>query len=255
MAIDLSVANSNPLQRLIIRLYRSHTGAVAGGYQDKSVWFRQNNNGTQADIPVHVQLSLGKEHLWLSIEGPRGGQPYADSALGSIKNDFFVCDLEPYFPTEDTDPTLVCSSNRPGIAFDQSNLDGQVFTYNQTQDFRNSKLGVVSPASGVFGALNRLGYDGNLYLSPYVVHEDQQGMRGRLKSIFHAGYNYYDSGEAPIVSMGTKVNYAGDVYKIVAPYRSAGIGYYQEAGSLGYIYNRDNAMQAQRSVLVAVPTV
>jgi hypothetical protein len=256
IAIDLNVANTNPLQRQIVRVFRSHDGTTPVGPSDKSIWYRRSNSGVQADTPLHVKLSAGKEHIWYSIEGPRAGQPNADNGgNGSLKNDFWICDVVPYFPTLDTSPVVCVSSNRTGISYDQNVYDGAIYTYSATQDYRTGKLGCIHPASANYGSLNRKGWDGDLYLSPYTVHEDQYGMRGRLAEIFHAGFNFYDSAEAPIVPNGSRVVYGGKAYKIVAPYRSSGDGYYNEAGSLGYIGNISNAQMADRSVLVAVPTV
>ena len=254
MAVDLSDV-SPTTQVAVFGVYRSHNGTVGADKAQKRVWYKRVSAGALDTVMLAVTVSAGKEHLFVSIEGPRQGQSFADSAsFGSVRGTFFICDLLPYFPVEDTSPVVVVGANHAAVAFDQF-VDPMVYTFNATQGYRNAKLCTLNPASLTYSGMNRNGRDNDLYLSPYVVSEDREGMRGRLNKIFFAGYNFYDSTEAPVVPQNSRVVFGAAAYRIMAAYKSDGANVANVAGPLGYIANLNGVSQFYRSPLVAVPTV
>ena len=254
MAVDLSDV-SPTTQYATFGLYRTHDGTVGVDKAAKRLWFKRVASGALDTVSLAVVVSAGKEHLYVGIEGPRGGMSFADNAsYGSMRGAFWVSDLVPYFPVEDTTPTLVCGSPHNGVSFDQT-IDPYAYTYNASQSYRQAKLASLREASQFYGGLNRNGSDGDLYLAPYVVCEDSDGMRGRLNKFFYAGYNFYDSTEAPVVPVNQEVVYDAEPFKVIAPYKSDGANAATAAGPFGYIANQNGVTQFTRSVLVAIPTV
>jgi hypothetical protein len=254
MAVDLSDVTPTT-QVAVFGVYRSHNGTVGVDKVQKRLWYKRVASGALDTISLAVTLSAGKEHIYVNIEGPRPGQNFADStSYGSFRAAFFVSDLIPYFPVEDTSPVVVTGAGHLGSGFDQT-LDPYVYTYSATQGYRQSKLLTLREASLSYGGPNRNGRDGALYLSPYVVSEDSVGMRGRLNKFFYCGMNFYDAADAPIAPQGSRVVYDTVPLKIVAPYKSDAANVATVAGPFGYIANANGVNQYTRSPLVAIPTV
>lgn len=243
--------NPADINRLRFGVYRDHDGTTALDKADKNLYFHRNG-GTFSTLPIHCRISAGKEHLYIEVEGPKAGQTGADGSNGSYRSEFFLSDLVPYFPTEDPNPVVVTGALHNGGAYDGNYFDSAVYTFSPTQSYRQSKLASLQKV-GTGGEINRLGKDGNLYLGPFVVCEDEGGMRGRLNKFFYAGRNWQDSDEAPLVTQNQVVTYSGGSYKIVAPYRSNGDGNWVMAGPFGFDFNRDSLTQHARSSLIAIP--
>jgi hypothetical protein len=254
MAVDLSDVTPTT-QVAVFGVYRSHNGTVGVDKVQKRLWFKRVASGAVDTVTLTVTVSAGKEHIYVSIEGPRPGVNFADNAsFGSLRAAFFISDLIPYFPVEDTVPVAVCGANHLGAGFDQT-LDPYVYTYSATQGYRQSKLLTLREASLSYGGPNRNGRDGDLYLSPYVVSEDSMGMRGRLNKFFYCGLNFYDAADAPVAPQNSRVVYDTLPLKILAPYKSDAANIINVAGPFGYIVNANGVNQYTRSPLVAVPTV
>lgn len=253
--IVIDLADASPtVQVARFGLFRSHNGTVGVDKVQKALWYKRVVSGALDTVNLHVTVSCSKEHLYIQIEGPRGGVNFADNASwGSFRSCFWVCDLIPYFPTEDTVPVLVTGANHATVAFD-GNIDDKVYTYSASQAWRTAILGTEAPACPQAAGLNRYGFDGDLYFGPYVVHEQRAGMRGRLNRLFHCGYNYYDDVSTPIPPVGSEQDYEGQPFRVLAPYKTDGSQSANVGGPLGYITNNNGITQFQRSVLIAVPS-
>jgi len=237
--------------------WRSHTGLPNGGTDkaEKYLYFRAVA-GTASAV-VHCIVSVSKEHIFISLEGPHYNEATPDSAtLGSARQYFFMGDLVPYDPA-DTIPAVVAGGNNvTGIAssFPLDLLVQVSRNAADTSSWVNAKLQTLAtPANGAAGAMNvgRINADGNYETHPYVVIEDLGGHRGRLANFEFAGYvnpDFQDTvvSTAPLYTVNSHdsqdfkllpMNHSGSNNAIYGPF--------------GYLANNSNS---PNNVVVAIPT-
>lgn len=259
MVIDL--ADQHPtLQYLAVGFYRTHTGASGGGVDRLSryVPFRSNTTGASFTMPLHVVLSVSKDHLFFSIEGPRATEAGTTSTTyGGVRCYCFMTDLVPY-NASDTTPAVVAFAsvtNTPSsTTATQSHIAYISRNFANTASWdtcRIASLSFLSAQAADTVALRRAcTIDGNYYLFPYVVFSEAEGMRGRLAMLFYAGSNAptptYDE-PAPV---GDTVTYGGNTYKITLTDRNDGNGQ-SVWGALGSSGNA--SANSNRSLAVALP--
>lgn len=256
MIVDLAGAGSAPFTGLGLATYVTHDGTTGTGKQLKYVQWRYSSWTTS--IPLHVVLSVSKEHIFFSIEGPRPGEAGTASAqYGSFRNYFFLCDLVPY-DEEDVTPVVVSGgatlvavassvANSSHVAHTSRNLDNTTFW----SPGRLASLQV--PCAGDAGVLNvqrQRELDDRYILTPYVLFSDADGMRGRLGNIFFAGFNQSTEFSVSPPPIGARVQYQGLWYRLVAV--SKGDGNRAAWGPLGAVSN-ETSNNFQRSVVVGVP--
>lgn len=259
MVIDInSLAPTN--QRMVIGCYTSHDGTTGLDKTERYLWYKQNATGTFSALTFRVIVSASKEHVFFAVEGPRGGEGSADHAtFGSMKNYFFMCDVVPYFTVEDTTPSVCIGSiNQQGYAgmVDQSYMVYVSKSAQGTAAWNQGKLLTLQPATsdsiGTTFVPNMHGLDGSAYLSPYVVAEDDAGLRGRLNNIFFCGFNWSTYQDASIMQAGSTVEYGLKTYKIIGVNKGNGNNQWDAFGPLGAVVNRASG-SIYRSPLVAVP--
>lgn len=189
MVVDLadSAATSARLQ---FGVYR--TAALADKITRYLYW--RATGGATSDT-LHVTVAAGKEHLWITTEGPRSGEVNPDNATnGSHKPLFWMCDLVPYFAT-DTVPAVVCGGTSvAGIPNSSSS-----FLVHVSRNAANNaswvpaNLETLIPSRGAPNSPYRWGGQTATSVGsvarPWVVFEDTAGMRGRLSSIHMLGWN------------------------------------------------------------------
>jgi hypothetical protein len=189
MVVDLADAAATAV-KLQLGVYR--TTGLADKITRYILW--RNSGGATTD-PLHVTVSAGKEHLLITVEGPRSGEVNpVDATFGSYRPVFFLCDLVPYF-SADTVPAVVCGGT---TAATPPNGSESVLIHVSRNAANN--------ASWVAGLLETLQADlrsgSSLYrlngqsvsgsgmtARPWVVFEDAAGMRGRLAQFFNLGWN------------------------------------------------------------------
>jgi hypothetical protein len=237
--------------------YRAYTGTAPGGWTDRqNYWLYWKAVTATTTTPIHVTLSVGKNHLFIAIEGPRAHETSAQSTIyGSVKNYFAMSDLIAYHAADTV---------APAIAIGQSiNATAGNIQYNshQVQISRDS-ANTTSWSQGRLASLefptiystdvvpmNRAcTIDGNTYLLPYVLFSEAEGIRGRLSSFFYAN----STAPSPFTDLpdpvGVRVEYDGIIYKLLAV--NKGDGTNVAWGPFGSAANNSSVM---RSIIVAVP--
>lgn len=257
MIVDLAESSVHA-QALVMAAWRAHDGTTGTDKTQRWMYHRAAT-ATATTIPLHCIVSASKEHLFVSVEGPRANEPGASSAtVGSVRNYFFFDDVVPYHAS-DTNPVVFAGGMMAGSqgasAVNNSHQGHFSRNYANTASWSVAKpltLDFPTLSSAETVQVTRLSVgDGKYYLSPYVCFGDESGMRGRLASFFHAGFNSSDTPEIPSAPIGQKIQYDGEWYKILAVSKSDGAN--STWSQLGAAANATSTT-AHRSVLVAVPT-
>jgi hypothetical protein len=237
--------------------YRQWSGTAPGGWTDaKPSWLYWKVAAGTTTMPIHVTLSAGKNHLFIAIEGPRPNETSPTSTTyGSVKNYFALSELTKYHAGDTINPAI--SIGVPtNTAVTAVNSGGH--TVGISRDAANTlSWGVGRLASLDWPtiyttdvvSMNRVcTIDGNVYLLPYVMFSENEGIRGRLTNFFFCNTN----SPSPITDyadpVGTRVAYNGIVYKLTAV--NKGDGTNVAWGPFGSVAN---SSAVTRSIIVAVP--
>jgi hypothetical protein len=255
MIVDLNDAAPNA-SRLQFAAYRQHDGTTG---VDKNVRvLRTRSNGTFTTNAYRCIVSAGKEHLFISVEGPRAGEAGADHVSGgSLRGYIFLSDVAPYYTgADDTQPCVAfgggaSSDSIPGWYSGSLNVNISRNRGN-TESWTLARLAVLdmpqSPLSSGTWAIQRIAKNGEVLLSPYVVFEDADGPRGRLAAFHFAGWNWTDVPDNTTLASGSTHTVNGVKYKVIPV--SKGTQNEMSYGAMGFVNNQNNSM---RSPLVAVP--
>lgn len=260
MVVDLTDIHPQ-LNYLALGFWRTHTGALGGGVDKmptRYVVWRSTTTGTTSAMSLHVVVSASKEHLFVSIEGPRAWEASATSTIyGSVKHYFFMADLVPYHAADLTPAVVVGAvmAATPGAGVSiQSHLCFVSRNASDTISWTPGKVAspmFVTIQSGASVSLTRqCSIDGNLYLLPYVFFDEVEGIRGRLAKIYYAGGNAPMAATDVSTPIGETLTYDGNTYKFIAVNSGDG-GSSEMWGALGSAAN-DSSGPA-RSVVVALP--
>lgn len=257
MIVDLEGADTNN-GWLGLSLYRQWTGTAPGGQVDAdqySIYYR--TSASTSAIPVHVTLSVSKNHLFIGLEGPRASELNPTSTIyGSVRNYFAVTDLVPYHLTDSVPaviglgtyslgaPTVNNGGHRASISRDSINA-------NSWQSGRLASLDWPTVQMTDVVTMNRsCTIDGKTYLLPYVLFSNTEGLRGRLKHFFYCGTTAPTPSTDLPEPVGSKVTYDGVTYKLLAV--NKGDGAASAWGPFGSS-NNTSGTTLLRSVVVAVP--
>lgn len=230
MCVDL-LATGPKLNGLAVDVYRTHDGTTG---VDKVTRYAVNKLGTPAATDViHAVVSVGKEHLYVSVEGPRAGETNPDNATGgSTRGALLLCSLTPYFDN-DTVPAVVLMGGSSA-----TNAMGDSYVHVSRNAANGSswvqaKLGTVAFPAAPRGDTSvvvpatfaqRAAADGNHYFFPFVVVEHVDGLRGRLSVCLDAGYNASLAASEPIFTPGQRYTVGGVDYVAVAPIKGSTSG-------------------------------
>lgn len=256
MVVDLN--DSAPTTtRLTVGVYRAYEGTTGTDKITRLVRYKQSGTGTFNTNIYRCVVSASKEHLFFTIEGPRGGEVGADNVnLGSMRGNFFIADIVPYESAPQDVAPAVCVIGRTTEG--QAEYTNGAHTVNVSRGRAGSESWLVARLAtldantsiGTFG-LQRLTKSGSVILSPYVVFEDIDGLRGRLANLYFGGWNFVDYADVPVLTTGARYTYDGGTYRLIAASRS-GNNNEREYSALGPVANGPSGHGA-KSPLVAVP--
>jgi hypothetical protein len=255
MVVDLADSAATSV-RAQLGVYRTHDGTTG---VDKVVrYISWRNAGGATSDNLHVRVSAGKEHLYIDIEGPRGGEANAvDSFNGSVRQVLFVGDIVPYFGG-DTIPAVAMYA-----ATSAGNFLGMAWHVSRNQ--ANNASWVVASAASLqvpTADSHNTGYavnslqpiaagDGKTYMWPYVIVEQTDGIRGRLQKAFFCGFNTQAAGESTVPTVYSKRSYGGETYILLNPSKSGGIS---DVDSSGFgSSGMSSGSYTQQSAIVAIP--
>jgi hypothetical protein len=232
LAIDLSGStaptNVGWVAPYIWRAFSGVTGTDRlDGY---GIFWKGSSTGATTTVPLHVTVVAGNTLLWITIEGPRSAENFADTVNGSFRQTLAISQLTPYFASDTTPQVVVIGSS----SFNGGG--GQQITFQATYVRVGQNVAQTSAwPTGHLMALNFLtdtqqwntvmpnkGNDGSIYLSPFVLFEHATGIRGRLTDLYCAGVNHSaNTGDLFTTShmAGDTLTIGGNTYTVMAPYR------------------------------------
>jgi hypothetical protein len=218
-----------------VAVWRTHDGSSGTFEVTRYLHWRNSAGGTTANT-LHCTVSASKEHLVLQVEGPYGTETNYDNIdTGSKRSTLVIADIVPYH-AGDTVPAVAMFAN---TSTTQSAAAGNAqIAVSRDQGDANSwvpaAIGTVHPiisaeqtnATHMFQHVAK--GDGKTYLFPYVVIENQDGMRGRLNNVYWAGWSKANvnisASEAPGLSDGDIVTYSSADYMIRKSSKSVQLG-------------------------------
>ena len=198
--IVLDLAGTNRATNYLeYHMYVTHTGSTYTSGTGMSTKRRvtYSTGGQAAGNTLHVILSISKEHIFFSIEGPRPGETGATNATyGSVRNYMFACDVVPYHDSDDepciatwslsahdTSPDVGEGIHRGAVSVNSTDTSAWIPCRFPTVTLPHFASGAASNVQ------NLSTIDGNMYMWPYLVVQDDEGLRGRLASFFFVGIN------------------------------------------------------------------
>jgi hypothetical protein len=221
MVVDLTDAAASTA-RMQIAFYRTHDGTTG---VDKITRYLNWQAAAGTNV-LHYRVSAGKEHLYVDVEGPRWNETGTpDGNHGGGRQNFAMSDVVPYH-AGDTTPAVAVNAQTV------DNVNAQTLWWMVSRSADNLRswvtarpmiLGYPNAAQSpyFYNRVNKSMIDGKDYLSPYVLFEEVDGIRGRLAKFFNAGWTYgARTGDASPVP-GTTLDYGGEGYKLLVPHRGA----------------------------------
>jgi len=227
MALDLNTT-AFTVSLINATFYRSHDGTTAVDGVTRFLRHKTGATGSLAANTYHGIVSAGKEHLFISVEGPRIGEANPDSAtVGSNRMYFFMSDLVPYFPA-DTTPTIVSFGATANAAGATWLTHGMAWAHRNGANTTSWQPGKVISLDWPNGNSASLHLNSRLEASldgddqqhwPYLYVDNTEGLRGRLSSFFYLGYNYATTLDVPVPQEGQIVTIDGLQYKALAVHK------------------------------------
>ena len=257
MIVDLAESSVH-MTAIQMAVWESHDGTVG---TDKSMRWMYHRAAAAAatNIQLHCIVSASKEHLFISVEGPRANEAGATSAvIGTVRNYFFMGDMIPYH-VGDTTPVVFAgggmAATQVASAANNSHQGNLSRNYANTTSWSVAKLLSLDFPSvtslEVIQVTRQSAGDGKYYFAPYVIFGDESGLRGRLANFHLVGYTFSDTPEIATPPIGQKVLYDGQWYKLLAVNKSDGVTLtWNQFGSAG----NNSTSTFHKSVIVAVPT-
>lgn len=230
---DLADA-ANDHNKLSAAAWRSHDGTTGAGKLAKYLWWRASGGGSTNSL--HVVVSVSKEHIFISIEGPRIGEVNPMNAnIGSHKAVFAMCDLIPYHE-EDLVPVVVCiapgqnaspfggASTGSFYAHASKNHDGSIsWDIGILTSMQFPMGGMSSPIASMLHPQRFSRWDNKYYLDPYRWNSNTDGPRGRLLAFHYAGMNVLNEPGFDAVGpvpTGAKTTIDGQLYRVIQVYKT-----------------------------------
>lgn len=245
---------------LNLSVWRSHNAGV--GVDEKLYflpWKRTSGSTSASSDPIHVKVSAGPELLYIEIEGPRGGETNAESAVnGSDRCSFCIGSITPYFDVaQDAVPAVVVVGN-----YTSSTIASQPVAYvsrnaANTTSWVPAYLLTLTPFSMTEVATytgHHTGLDGKTYLMPWVVSEVAGGLRGRVTAAWFGGPSpsTLSSSSDPTLAAGQRYTYDGRTYLLTSPSRV--MGAILHTFSLAWApYTSSSPLNAYLGALLAIP--
>lgn len=204
-----------------ISMWRTHDGST-GVDELTPYYLKWRSSGGATSDTLYVTVSASKEHLTIVVEGPRAGDTNAtDATNGSPSMVFHIGDLVPYH-AGDTIP-VACAVPWNNTSFSQA-VQAFAYTSRNMGDNRSWNPAILLSVCGVSmntsyrGSQPLAAGDGNIYLWPWIVVEQADGLRGRLADIFFGGFSGGGlSNNNPMVGAlapGMEITYDSKTYKL-----------------------------------------
>lgn len=258
MALDLVGGGAADNQRLRTMAYRLFSGGVGTNGVQRTIYWNRVGNITTAIL--RVRIFAGNTLLYIEIEGPRAGEPSADSStFGSYRQCLFLAQVTPYHGG-DTVPCVVFGGTSsyhgyesPAATAPNSNIVYVSRNQIDTGSWVSARLATLTlpvwQLAGQSFNYRALASDGTQFLLPWVVFEDSAGIRGRLTDLFYAGWSGADDGAVVgSIADGQTITYGGNTYRVTTPWRTDQSGSAHSFGAFGMV---GNASTSLRSPLVA----
>lgn len=248
MVVDLSDGVIDA-QGLTLGIYRT------SGLSDKITrYLNWRTSGGLSSDTVHWTVSAGKEHLFISVEGPMISEPNpVDSLYGSFRDFLWLGDIVPYHAS-DTNAAVVCVANTSSAlpGYTTAYVSRNIATTSTWAAARLLTLAVPKRGNSntlIFSNVQRASAgDSKTYLWPWVIVESVDGLRGRMAKCFFAGLIKQTVTGEPVPSVYSKLAYGGETYILVPTTRSAGSFSYSPFGGPS-----DSSTNAEDNSVIAVP--
>lgn len=230
----------------------SRNADIAVDYTTRYLQWR-DSGGATSDT-VHWVISAGKEHLFISIEGPRAGETNAVSTtMGTYRAIFWIGDLVPYHASDSIPATVLVAATATGkpdfiatsVSRNQANSSSWVSARLLT--LTQPRVGSSSGDLGWSSVPLRATGDSKTYMWPYVVVEETDGPRGRVAKVFHLGACIQgDFSDIP-PSLFSRYVYGSDTYITLPTTRSVSAASYSSFGGLS------STSSGEDNSVIAVP--
>ena len=253
--MDGEISNFNCLG---MSTHSNWVGTGPDGFVDRETAFLywKAASGTST-MPIHVTLSVGQDHIFIGIEGPRSHETSPTSTTyGSVKNYFAMSDLVRYHAADLVPTSISIGQNRNSATPSTAQNSHQVAISRDSLDTTSWPAGRLASldfptvfATDVVTMNRTCTIDGKNYLLPYVLFSEAEGIRGRLSNFFYANTNTPSPATDYPDPVNVRVEYEGIVYRLLAV--SKGDGTNAAWGPFGAAANSSSS--PLRSVIVAVP--
>lgn len=188
LVVDLKAEGLPSINRQPITAYREFGASGVDPLEGFIRWYTNAPSGTVSTIPVHVVVAAGPDFLWISVEGPRVGEPNNESS-GPARTSLFLGTIIPYDDADTSEPVIATVNTTDSIAHGP-----EVYVSRDaanTSSWVTATLASVTPVTYDTAALSRVSAnasrDGVRFFWPWLVCEVDDGPRGRLKRLFYAG--------------------------------------------------------------------
>ena len=258
MVIDFNEATPD-VNNMYLAIYRTHDGTTSTGKLLRYIYITFQGTTNVG----YYRVSAGKEHLWFDIANPRWGETGYDATYGPGRTFGAMCDVVPYHAGDTVPCVAAIMHSRTG-----NSNSGERAMISRNQGDTTSwvpatllTLNVATPMSAPYVNTNyqnneqRIAKgDGKTYLWPFVVVEDQDGLRGRLASFHNGGYSGYSNanvdGYQPTVGLAanSEISYGGTTYRLLRPIMGSSSSYGEAAFSSAQAYRNSD-----ECLLIAVP--
>lgn len=247
-------------QKMQWAAYTSYDGTTFGDKRTGWLWTLRTNTGTLATNYYYWFVSAGKEHIFISIDGPRWGDPAGVAGWGGARGYLFIDSLTPYYDnTLDPAPVVVVGTSDWNNSYGVDQSDAYVFVSRNVANTVSWSAGVLQTLSSLNGhnsSPNREGLDGKMIFPPFVFFDDVDGYRGRLTSLYYGGWGEtsFPNQQQFLVPAEQDFVFDGKTYR--SRYVSRGNGDSngtQIGGAFGWYGTNDAPSQNGKNAIILVP--
>jgi hypothetical protein len=259
LVVDLAKSAATAI-RLGLSVWRVWTGSGPGTGTDEfsTSFLTWRNSGGATSDTLYCVVSVSKEHVYISVEGPKAGDTNAISATtGSALCSFYLGDVVPYHGGDTTPTVCLVTYNSAGLAQNALWYVQVGRDQGATRSWVPGVLASVSTPINNSNSMNLQHYakgDGKTYVFPYLVIEQADGLRGRLAEVFFAGWengSQTNNTALPGLSPDMEFTYSTKTYKVVRGYKFPGASN-SDAFNQPWALNGNNTSYATMPPLLAV---
>lgn len=192
LVIDLQSKGIATNARQPVSVYRQFGASGVDELAGFIRWFNNITAGaTVSNTPLHVLAAAGPDFLWISVEGPRSGEPYVESS-GPHRATMFLGTIVPYDDADTSEPVLASvnvtdsASHGPKVYVSRNAADTASWVLAMLASLSPPGYYITSSATAALLVVNA-SRAGTRHFWPWVVCEVDDGPRGRLERLFYAG--------------------------------------------------------------------